>query len=151
MQPELARRPTSPSPTQRRLFALHPFLAELEPAERQRVLWCSPVVDGRPGRVLLDAGDPCVGLLLLTHGSVRVVSPAGTLLDRLKPGDVDATSCASLLIGEPSPARLVVGRDVSGVLLPAGWFASLLTTSTSFRCAVLDAVGTALVTRTARA
>lgn len=160
MQPQpangLARRQPQLTAAQRRLFALHPFLAELEPAERQRVLWCSPVVDARPGRVLLDIGEPCVGLLLLAVGTVRVVVPGpdgddarpARLVERVRPGEVCATAAGCLLTDAPSPARFLASRQLTGILLPAGWFASLLTTSSTFRAAVFESLGSAVVLRT---
>lgn len=104
----------------------------------------SPIkIDG--GTEAFDVGDPCVGLVLLFSGNIRVSQGSAEgrelFLYDVRPGDICILSVACLLGGEGFTARGVVTEDARGVLIPKGLFRDLVDGVPVFRTLVFSGLG----------
>lgn len=111
----------------RRLTALYPPLADIDPAERDTVLAHETKQANVPaGTVLFQEGAPCAGFPLVVSGAVRVArgSPGGRTLElyRVTPGELCVVSTSCLFGQLPLTAHGQTTEATELVLLsPAGF------------------------------
>ena len=127
--------------TWRRVVTLYPDLAHVPDALTRRVRAEGQLFRAPVGAVLFDLEGPCTGFVLVLEGEVDVTRPSPNgrelLLYRLLPGDTCVLTLNCLLGQGTYPARAVVRRPVTGLMLPRPLFALLLDEVAAFRAGTL--------------
>lgn len=125
----------------RRVLDLYPDLAGLSASLTDRVRAEARLFRAPEGAILFDLEGPCTGFVLLLEGEVDVSRPSASgrelLLYRLQPGDTCVLTLNCLLGQGSYPARAVVRRPVTGLMLPRALFGRLLDEAAPFRAATL--------------
>lgn len=122
------------------LMQHYPVLGTLGPALSARLVAEAKAIAVPAGTVAFDEHSPCHGLTLPLRGSVRVSRGSAEgreiLLYRVEPGESCILSVCCLLGRSAYTARGTVESDLTGVVLPAGLFDTLVTQSPDFRAFV---------------
>jgi CRP/FNR family transcriptional regulator, anaerobic regulatory protein len=104
-----------------RLQALYPALRSIDV---QRL--AGAFVTVKPGTVLFDERQPCIGFPLVLEGEVRVsrhsADGRGLELYRVAPGELCLASSACLFRSRPLPAQGVATRATTLLVVPAALF-----------------------------
>ena len=137
-----------PGPLARTLESLVPGLGPLPAGLASVVETGALVIERAAGSPLFDDGNPCVGMLVLERGCVRVsltsASGRSLVLYRVHPGETCVLTLSCLLGHEPYPARGEAESDVRGVFLPPELFDRLVWEAPAFREFVFTAFATRL-------
>jgi CRP/FNR family transcriptional regulator, anaerobic regulatory protein len=128
---------THPSPTESRLRALFPALANAAPASLARIVHSGIRRRVPAGSIVFDAHTPCGGFPLVLSGTVKVLQryPNGRELPlyRVKPGESCLLSGSCLLGHTDYTASGIAERDVEFLIIPPADFHALIAADEAFR------------------
>jgi CRP/FNR family transcriptional regulator, anaerobic regulatory protein len=123
------------------LLALYPILLDVPPRLRLALQYEADSLKASEGQLLFDLESPCVTLIMVLSGAIRVVKPSSTgreiLLYRVRPGELCLMTLSSLLASTNYSARGVIEAGVTGVSISRRLFIEMVDGSQSFRLTIL--------------
>ncbi|ADP96844.1 Crp/Fnr family transcriptional regulator [Marinobacter adhaerens] len=128
-----------------KLTLQHSILETLPESLRRDALNGLQAIQFEHGKVLFRAGDPCQGLPLVLHGSVKVqmtgLSGNSIVLYRMGADDICTLSIGCLMTGDGFRAEAVVEEDAKVLMVPRGLFDRLMDQSADFRLGIMESYG----------